>query len=182
MILTGSEILKESKTGRISIDPFDESCLNPNSYNYHLGHQIKESHDVEGDLVFETFDLPQDGFILKPFTLYLAATKEKIGSSEFAMSLIGRSSLGRLGMFLQISANLGHTGSCHCWTLEIYTCQSLKIYPGMKVGQVSFWTNQGQHKKFSRYYADFCEPMESQLCLNTGIGDTNLFCRKTEVK
>jgi hypothetical protein len=52
---------------------------------------------------------------------------EELGSRKYAMSLIGRSSIGRLGLFLQVSANLGHTGSSHCWTLELAQGLSLTV-------------------------------------------------------
>lgn len=54
------------------------------------------------------------------------------------MSLIGRSSTGRLGLFLQVSADLGHTGAEHKWTLELVAAKPIKIYPNMIIGQISF--------------------------------------------
>ena len=62
-------------------------------------------------------------------------------------SLIGRSSVGRLGLFLQITADLGHLGKAHCWTLELKVVQSLIVYPHMKIGQVSFWQVTGGNNK-----------------------------------
>ena len=53
--------------------------------------------------------------------------------------LLGRSSIGRLGIFLNVTADLGHIGSCSHWTLEITVVQPVRIYPGTKIGQVSFW-------------------------------------------
>lgn len=97
---------------------------------------------MRGDTqVFEEAAIPEDGYILKPRQMYLGHTAETIGSRKYAMSLIGRSSVGRLGLFLQISANLGHTTSSHKWTLEMVSVKPLKIYPYMKIGQVSFWEN-----------------------------------------
>ena len=61
------------------------------------------------------------------------------------MSLIGRSSIGRLGIFLQVDADLGHTGSSHNWTLEIVCCKKVRIYPRMVIGQISFWKNFGNY-------------------------------------
>ncbi len=79
------------------------------------------------------------------------------------MSLIGRSSMGRLGLFLQLSADLGHTTSCHRWTLEIVATRPIWIYPGMVIGQVSFWRNTGTLNPSPALYATFNDPCESRI-------------------
>ena len=76
------------------------------------------------------------------------------------MSLIGRSSIGRLGLFLQVSANLGHVTSCHKWTLELFPCKNIRIYPRMKIGQISFWSTLGDISCFGKTYALFSNPQE----------------------
>lgn len=164
MILTGSEIEGAIKQGDIEISPFVSTHINPNSYNYRLGHKIKKwvGQDKKQNR-FETISLTEEGYVLDPHTMYLGHTYETIGSKKYAMSLIGRSSLGRLGMFLQISANLGHTTSCHKWTLEIVAVKPIRIYPGMKIGQVSFWENQGEVAPHKFTYANYNEPQESMV-------------------
>lgn len=143
MILTGHHISLMVSEGRIIIDPFIPSLLNPNSYNYRLGNTIYEIVSPEVDpkksSTFIKHELTDDGFTLIPGRTYLGHTLEKIGSKEFVTSLIGRSSMGRLGLYLQITADLGHLGQPHCWTLELTVVQPLLIYPEMKIGQVSFW-------------------------------------------
>src|SRR5262249_35773368 len=111
MILTGPMIETEVVSRRITIDPFCPEAVNPNSYNYRLGEMLKE-YDQERR-AFREVTLPEEGFELRPGCMYLGHTAEVIGSSAYAMSLIGRSSMGRLGLFLQVSADLGHTASCH---------------------------------------------------------------------
>lgn len=143
MILSGDEIKNQVRSGQITINPFLIENINPNSYNYRIGKEIieideaiidpKQSHSVRN------IEMDEGGFLLKPNKLYLARTLEEIGSNKFVASLIGRSSIGRLGLFLQITADLGHLGTSHCWTLELHAVQPLKIYPFMKIGQVSFW-------------------------------------------
>lgn len=165
MILTGSEIKKEVDSGNIVIEPYSEDQINPNSYNYRLGEKVKVFSSFDGEKShFEEVDIPEDGFILVPGKMYLANTFEVIGSKKYAMSLIGRSSLGRLGLFLQLSANLGHTTSCHRWTLEIYACLPFKIYPHMKIGQVSFWKNKGKIDRYSGKYGRCSQIKESLYC------------------
>lgn len=164
MILTGSEIKKEVKKGNILIEPFLDDQINPNSYNYRIGDKIKIFDNFDGKKShFKEIKIPKSGLILTPRHMYLANTLEIIGSKKYAMSLIGRSSIGRYGMFLQHSANLGHTASCHRWTLEIYTCLPFKVYPCMRIGQVSFWTNKGEIKDYSGEYGRCSEIKESIL-------------------
>ena len=123
MILSGNKIKEEVKNGNISIYPFEENMLNPNSYNYHLGDTILEIEDevIDPHVKCKTKEikLSNNGYLLKPNKLYLASTKEKIGSKKYVTQLIGRSSTGRLGLFLQVTAPLGHVGCNHCWTLEL---------------------------------------------------------------
>ena len=69
--------------------------------------------------------------------------------------------MGRYGLFLQISANLGHTTSSHRWTLELYACKKIILYAGMNIGQVSFWTNRGEVRCYGKTYATFNAPMET---------------------
>lgn len=149
MILTGQKIIEEIKKGTIVIDPFIESNINPNSYNYRIGSYIKESL---GDNKFIEHSIHEEGFLLKSNTLYLANTIETIGSTTFSASLIGRSSIGRLGLFLQHSANLGHVGAIHQWTLELMAVKPFIIYPKMIIGQVSFWVNLGFQKQYLGHY------------------------------
>lgn len=164
MILTGSEIQKAIQCGDIIISEFDISQINPNSYNYHLGSILKVFEYFDGEkAVFKQEIIPSTGYLLKPGQTYLGNTKEIIGSRKYAMSLIGRSSVGRLGLFLQVSANLGHTTSEHKWTLELVAAKPIVIYPGMRIGQVSFWTNLGEVKPFSSTYAHFNEAHEAIL-------------------
>ncbi|PJD94935.1 MAG: deoxycytidine deaminase [Parachlamydia sp.] len=154
MILTRNEILKELNLNKITISPFHIKQLNPNSYNYRLSDHIAvpEFDPISQTETYHTIQIPKEGFILRPGCTYLSHTFETLGSSEYAMSLIGRSSLGRLGLFLQVSANLGHTTSCHKWTLEIVACKTIIVYPEMIIGQISFWKNVGEyHESAIRY-------------------------------
>ncbi len=151
MNLTGKEIIKQVKNGKIRIFPFDNKSVNPNSYNYHLADQLYEIDPVQIlDPTKKTktrkIKFTDKGFILMPGRVYLGATDESIGSDHFVPSLIGRSSLGRLGLFLQITADLGQLGTRHAWTLELKVVQPLKVYPHMKIGQVTFWKATGKKK------------------------------------
>lgn len=71
--------------------------------------------------------------------------------------------MGRLGLFLQVSADLGHTTSCHRWTLEMVAARTIRVYPHMVIGQVSFWRNAGTIKPIPTRYAQFDDPQESMI-------------------
>lgn len=147
MILSGMKIIDEINKKNINIEPFDEEMLNPNSYNYRLGNELLEITDEVIDpkkkTSYKTIKLTADGYVLKPHRLYLASTLEKIGSNKYVTQLIGRSSIGRMGLFLQVTAPLGHVGCNHCWTLELKAVQPFRVYPEMKIGQVTFWRLYG---------------------------------------
>ena len=161
MILSGIKIKEKIKKNNISIEPYNDNLLNPNSYNYRLADVIYEITDSVIDPVKKTnirkIKISDEGYILKPNKLYLGSTYEKIGSSKYVTQLIGRSSVGRLGLFLQVTAPLGHIGCNHCWTLELRVVQPLKIYPMMKIGQVTFWSIFGDNSlnyssgKYNKY-------------------------------
>lgn len=156
MILSGKEIEKEKLCGEIIIDPFQKEQLNPNSYNYRLGDVYKLVNDDK------LYQVPTNGLLLEPHRLYLFSTFEKLGSSKYVISLIGRSSIGRLGIFVQCDSDLGNLGDAHHWTLELSCVQPVLIYPKMLIGQVSFWEPTGEiNMLYKRRYTEFNLPKES---------------------
>lgn len=159
MILTGPAIAAERQRGRIAIDPFEPALINPNSVNYRLGPTLRVHRspviDPLSDHPTDEIVIPADGIVLQPRRVYLGTTLERIGSEYFVPSLIGRSSLGRLGVFLQISADLGNLGAVHRWTLEIVVVQTIRLYPQMIVGQVSFWVPDGPVRTYEGHFGRF---------------------------
>ena len=166
MILSGPQILNEVERRRIVIDPFDTTQLNPNSYNYRLGGKLRTPPngilDPKQEQVWDEIDIPEHGIVLFPSRLYLGHTLERMGSDYFVTSLIGRSSIGRLGLYVQLAADLGHTGAIHNWTLELVATQPIRLYKGMILGQVSFWQTYGDIKLYSGKYGTTPLPLESQ--------------------
>lgn len=158
-------IAEAIEAGDITISPFDAGRLNPNSYNYSLGEDIRSTPhrtlDAKANAPWPTTRIPDEGYLLHPGHLYLATTAEVIGSTAFVTSLIGRSSLGRLGLFVQVTADLGHQGAIHRWTLELTVVQPLRVYAGMRLGQVSFWRSQGAVSAYGGAYGNAMSPMPS---------------------
>lgn len=168
MILSGLEIKKQVRQNRIHIHPFIEEHINPNSYNYRLHEKLLQivdrPIDPKKEPEFLEITIPENGFLLQPGQLYLGSTFEEIGSDHYVTSLIGRSSVGRLGLFLQITADLGHLGAKHRWTLELKVVQPLIVYPMMKIGQVSFWSVDGSPERlYDGKYAKYSEAHCSEL-------------------
>lgn len=134
MILTGQEIIKQQEKGSIKIYPFDQNRVNPNSYNVSLSDKIMiydrgNLLDMKKDNPVKEFIIPKTGIVLKPGILYLGRTVEYTESHEYAPMLEGRSSLGRLGLSMHITAGFGDIGFCGKWTLEMTVVEPLKIYP-----------------------------------------------------
>ncbi len=167
MILTGYEIEQEVRAGRIVIDPFDVCYLEPNSYGYHLGRKLKryttpilEAYQV---LPFETVVLNDDGFILQKNQLYLAETYEVMGSDCYAATLYSRFSTATLGLYIQVSAPLGHQGAKIPWTLELRALHPVIIYPGMLIGKIAFWMPEGDNQYYQGKYHSSKESEISHL-------------------
>lgn len=167
MILTGSEIEECVNRGDIRIKPFDSKNLNPNSYNFHLGSYVYvyKNSILDPKVPQETIriDIPDDGLILYPGTLYLGFTQEIMGSEKYVPIISGRSSTGRLGLFIHITANLIDIGSINNWTLQMHATQPVKVYKGMSIGQVTFWKTQGKIHLYDGKYQGSSGPMSSQI-------------------
>jgi len=146
MILTGDEIRKHMG-GDIVIEPFDESLLNPNSYNMRLHDELLVYEEVVVDMKkrnrFSRFSIPQDGFVLEPGRLYLARTLERTETHNLVPMIEGRSSVGRLGLFVHVTAGFGDVGFRGFWTLEMFAVQRVRIYPGVPICQIFYHTLQG---------------------------------------
>ncbi len=167
MILSGNEITRQVKKGKITISPFDERCINPNSYNVELGDYLKvyedEVLDSKKQLKTLTIKIPDEGLVLLPNKIYLGFTKEVIGSDYFVPTLTGRSSTGRLGLFVQITADLVDIGFKGNLTFQLHAVQPLRIYKGMKIGQIIFWKVKGKIKLYEGKYQNSIGPQESKV-------------------
>lgn len=166
MILSGNKIRNEVENGRIVIEPFDSNMLNPNSYNYELGDYLKvyESDILDSKIKNKTriIKIPDEGIVLMPNKLYLGYTKEVIGSDYFVPIITGRSSTGRLGLFVQITADLVDIGFKENLTIQFCATQPVRIYKGMKIGQVFFHRVYGDVTLYSGKYQNSIGPRESE--------------------
>jgi len=146
MILSGLEIKK--RLGRtIFIEPFSEKQLNPNSYNLRLHNELMVYKDSSFDMKKEhqttTITIPESGLTLEAGKLYLGRTIEYTSTRDAVPMIEGRSSIGRLGLFIHVTAGFGDVGFSGYWTLEMFCICPVKIYPGIEIGQIFYHTLEG---------------------------------------
>jgi dCTP deaminase len=176
MILTDAEILTEIEAGSIVITPYRRECLGSNSYDVHLGSTLaiyKSSVlDARAHNEIEEFEIPEEGYVLHPDTLYLGVTHEYTETHKHVPFLEGKSSVGRLGIDIHATAGKGDVGFCNTWTLEISVKQPVRIYAGMPIGQLIYFVVQGDcinpyNKKGNAKYNDrTVKPVESMMYKN----------------
>ncbi len=152
MILSGKEIKK--RLGKdIHIDPFDEKLVNPNSYNLRLHNELLVYENGVLDMKIpnptKTIVIPEEGLLLEPARLYLGRTVEYTRTDSLVPMLEGRSSIGRLGLFIHVTAGFGDVGFSGYWTLEIFCIQPVVVYPGIEICQIYYHTIQGDYDRYS---------------------------------
>ncbi|MCG8586660.1 MAG: dCTP deaminase [Pirellulales bacterium] len=147
MILSGHEILEHLNRG-IVIEPFEESRLNPNSYNLTLHDELMVYEEVVLDMRksnrVRRIPVPDEGLVLSPNQVYLGRTAERTETHGFVPQIEGRSSVGRLGLFVHVTAGFGDVGFCGYWTLEMFAVQPVRIYPGVPICQIFYHEVRGQ--------------------------------------
>lgn len=152
MILSGLEIEKRIDKD-IIIKPFEPKQLQSNSYNLKLHDELliysENILDMKKQNVTSLIKIPKEGFVLQPNKLYLGRTIEYTETHNLVPMLEGRSSIGRLGIFVHITAGFGDVGFCGYWTLEIFCVQPVKIYPFIEICQLYFHTIEGKFRNYS---------------------------------
>ncbi|HEX4128484.1 MAG TPA: dCTP deaminase [Pirellulales bacterium] len=152
MILSGLEIHRQLGD-KIIIDPFDESQLNPNSYNLSLHHELLTYEELVLDMRranrVRRISIPPEGLVLSPNQLYLARTVERTETHGFVPMIEGRSSIGRLGLFVHVTAGFGDVGFCGYWTLEMFAVQSVRIYAGVPICQIFYHQIAGDYTSYA---------------------------------
>lgn len=151
MILSGKKI-KEKLGTEIIIEPYNDSQLNPNSYNLRLHNQLlvytNQVLDMRSPNNTQEITIPQSGLILEPGKLYLGRTVEYTKTNNLVPMIEGRSSVGRLGLFIHITAGFGDVGFNGYWTLEMFCVHPIKIYPNVEIGQIFYHTIEGEYTPY----------------------------------
>ena len=151
MILSGKKI--QACMGKeIIIEPFDPKRINPNSYNLTLNQEllVYESNllDMKRPNPVQRLVIPENGLLLEPNRLYLGRTNEFTRTDRYVPMLEGRSSTGRLGLFVHVTAGFGDIGFAGCWTLEIFCVQPIRIYPNVEICQIYYHDIDGEYDTY----------------------------------
>jgi dCTP deaminase len=153
MVLSDRSIKTEIEAGRIVIDPFDEKMVQPSSVDVRVDRRFRVFHNARYpfidvrqpmDELTEAVEISDtEPFILHPGEFVLGQTLERVQLPDDIVSrLEGKSSLGRLGLLIHSTAGFVDAGWDGHLTLELSNVANLPIaiYPGMKIGQISFMT------------------------------------------
>ena len=151
MILSGKEIINRQGND-IIIDPFNEKQVNPNSYNLKLHNELvvydSDILDMKKDNTGTKMIIPEEGLLLESNKLYLGRTVEYTETHNLIPMLEGRSSVGRLGLFVHVTAGFGDVGFKGYWTLEIFCVQPIKIYPNIEICQIFYHSIDGDYTSY----------------------------------
>ena len=121
----------------------------------------------------EHFEIQEEGIVLNPGKTYLGSTEEYTETRQFVPFLEGKSSVGRLGIDIHATAGKGDVGFCNHWTLEISVSQPVRVYAGMPIGQLIYFTVDGQvevdyaTKASAKYNQRTPKPVESMMWKNS---------------
>ncbi|GGY67056.1 MULTISPECIES: dCTP deaminase [Streptomyces] len=154
MILTGPAIAAARTSGEITIEPYEPERLSPNAYDWRIGETLRI---CDGNLDAATrthcpeVPIPAAGFELTPDVLYLGVTYERTGSEAYAQLLNGSRTIGALGIWVHVSAPLGHQGHAIRWTLEIKAARRVRIYPLMTFGKLAFLQTFGARASYQQH-------------------------------
>ncbi|MEQ8821264.1 MAG: dCTP deaminase [Sumerlaeia bacterium] len=166
MILTGAEIRRLLGT-QIFIEPFEERFVNPNSYNLRLADELvvydDEVLDMKKAPTTRKITIPDEGFEMQPGRLYLAKTMEWTRTEGLVPMLEGRSSIGRLGLFIHVTAGFGDVGFAGNWTLEMHCIHPIRVYAGTSICQIYYHTVQGEIESYVGKYQGSREVIASMM-------------------
>ncbi len=179
-VLSDRDIRQSIESGRVRIDPYDPSCIQPSSVDLHLDREFRVFHnnrypyiDVrqpQPDLTELVSVEDDEAFILHPGEFVLGQTLEWTElPDDLVARLEGKSSLGRLGLLIHSTAGYVDPGWRGNLTLELSNVANLPIalYYGMKIGQISFFRMTSQverpygSKELGSKYQDQSTPTAS---------------------
>ncbi|MCE2821633.1 MAG: dCTP deaminase [Saprospiraceae bacterium] len=176
MILSDKKILEAIEDRQIIIEPFRIKSLGTNSYDVHLGRWLAVYEDTVLDARIHNkvryLEIPEEGFVLQPATLYLGVTEEYTETHNSVPFLEGKSSVGRLGIDIHATAGKGDVGFCNHWTLEISCVQPVRVYAGMPIGQLIYFAVEGSIENYynrkpnAKYNERSDKPVESMMWKN----------------
>ena len=176
MILSDNKIREAIENGEIVIEPYKPDCLGTNSYDVHLGKTLAiykdEVLDARKHNKITYMEIGPEGIVLQPGTLYLGVTEEYTETHNSVPFLEGKSSIGRLGIDIHATAGKGDVGFCNTWTLEISCVHPVRVYAGMPIGQLIYFSIEGDIRNYynkksnAKYIERTTKPVESMMWKN----------------
>lgn len=168
MILTDELIKKKIESGAIVVSPLKPNAIGTNSIDVHLAKTLM-TYDNMGRVLdagkamdVELLEIPKEGLVLHPGTLYLGVTQEYTETHEDVPILEGKSSVGRLGINIHCTAGFGDIGFCGHWTLEIFVVQPIRVYAGMPIGQIVY------HAPLEQPKINYTDPKRNSSYVESG--------------
>jgi dCTP deaminase len=187
VVLSDKTIRSEIDAGRIVIDPFEPSLIQPSSVDVRVDHRFRvfqnsrypyiDVRQPMEDLTELVETVGDEPFILHPGEFVLGQTLEKVTlPNDLVARLEGKSSLGRLGLLIHSTAGFVDSGFSGNLTLELSNVANLPItiYRGMPIGQLSFMRMDGPvdrpygSRETGSKYQGQDEPTPSRFYLNFG--------------
>jgi len=184
MILSDRDILAAMDKGCITIDPFDLKFVQPASVDLHLDnhflvfdtqlHAVIDPKKPMDHMMREVFIDGDQPFVLHPGEFALGLIHEKTGvSSKYVGRLEGKSSVGRMGLLIHITAGFLDPGNCLKMTLELHNTANMPIllYHKMPIAQMAFEELSSESERTysaasgSKYVGD-TKPRASQMWKN----------------
>ena len=118
---------------------------------------MKENNPVKEIII------PEEGYILHPGRIYLGKTVEYTETEGLIPAIEGRSSIGRLGLYVHITAGFGDVGFKGYWTLELHCVQPIRIYPNVEICQIYYEDIQGMYTPYESKYQNNTTVQSSML-------------------
>ena len=152
VLLSDRDIRAEIEGGRVVLDPWEPAMLQPSSVDVRLDKYFRlfDNHkypyidpaEDQPDLTRLVEIAPGEPLILHPGEFVLGSILETVTlPDDVAARVEGKSSLGRLGLLTHATAGFVDPGFSGHVTLELSNVATLpiKLWPGMKVGQLCFF-------------------------------------------
>lgn len=130
---------------------------------------VIDAKDIS-NLPWDEIEIPEDGFIMNPGSLYLGSTVERLVlPSDIVATAEGKSTVGRLGLTVHVTAGWIDPGFDGTVTLEMVSTNPIRIYENMRIGQFTFLSVTGNARVYEGRY------QKRQFGLPTPPRDGGLF-------
>ena len=152
MLLSDKDIRAQVDAGRVVLDPYDPEMIQPSSIDVRLDKYFRLFDNHRYAVIDPAEEQPEltrlvevpsgESLVLHPGEFVLGSTYEAVTlPDDVAARLEGKSSLGRLGLLTHSTAGFVDPGFTGHVTLELSNVATLpiKLWPGMKVGQLCFF-------------------------------------------